>query len=99
MAKYIHCDCCGKRIDFNESIYRFKGYCGIYCSADCFADAYADCDNLNEDIAANCCAKVHDDDEDKRKLKENIVSAEAQIKELEKQIKMSYALLTQYEEE
>ena len=97
MAKYIHCDCCGKRINFEELIYKFAGYCGIYCSADCFADAYADIKELNEDVAANSCATVHDDREDKRKLQEDIAKTEDEIAELTKKLQLHKALLTQYE--
>ena len=97
MAKYIHCDCCGKRINFDELIYKFSGYCGIYCSADCFAEAYADIKELNEDVAANSCATVHDDKEDKRKLQAEIEKAKAEIEELTKKLKANEVLLTQYE--
>ena len=97
MAKYIRCSCCGKRIEFGDDIVRFKGYCGIFCSSDCFTDAYGDYDELNEDVAANCCAQIYDDDEDKRKLQADIAKAEEQIRELERQLKLNKVLLTQYE--
>jgi len=40
--KYIKCDCCGKRIYFDDECYGMNGRCGKYCSGKCFAYAYAD---------------------------------------------------------
>jgi septal ring factor EnvC (AmiA/AmiB activator) len=97
MAKYIRCDCCGKRIDFGEDVYQFAGYCGLFCSADCFADAYANCLELNADVAENCCKTICDDNEDKRKLQEDIARAEEEIEALTRQLKVNRLLLTQYE--
>jgi hypothetical protein len=97
MAKYIRCNCCGKRVDFGEEIVKFPGYCGVYCSPECFADSYADFRELNEDVASDCCQTVYDDDEDKRKLQEDILRTEAEIEELQKKLKVNKILLTQYE--
>lgn len=76
MAKYIRCGCCGKRIDFGNTIYKLSGYCGLYCSAECFAYEYATEKELNEDIADNCCTDIYDDEADKRKLQADIANAE-----------------------
>lgn len=97
MAKYVRCDCCGKRINFGDEVIRFPGYCGLFCSSDCFAYAYAEYGDLNEDVADNCCRTVYDDEEDKRKLQEDIVNAEKEIKELTRKIELNKVLLTQYE--
>ena len=97
MAKYIRCNCCGKRIEFGEEIVKFPGYCGVYCSPYCFADAYGDFRELDDDVVSNCCQEVHDDDEDKRKLQEEIQQAEAEIVALTKKLELNRILLTQYE--
>ena len=97
MAKYIRCNQCGKRIDFGEEIVKFPGYCGLFCSPECFAEAYADFYTLDENVADNCCQEVYDDNEDKRKLQEEILKAEQEIEELTKKLKLSKVLLTQYE--
>ena len=97
MGKYVRCDCCGNRIDFGDLIFRFPGYCGIHCSADCFADAYGDCLELNEDEAAKSCRKVYDDNEDKRRIEEDIAKQMAEIEELKRKLELNKVLLTQYE--
>ena len=97
MAKYIRCRCCGKRVNFDELIYRLPGRCGIYCSPDCFVDGFGQCCELNEDVAGTGFATIYDDKEDKRKLEEDIAKAEAEIAELTKKVKANKVLLTQYE--
>lgn len=62
-GKYIKCDCCGKKIYFDDEIYYFDGYCGTYCSAECFAAVYGDTDILDEELAENNMCKVYDDEE------------------------------------
>lgn len=96
MAKYIRCDGCGKRIELGQEVYVFPGYCGIYCDAVCFAYAYGDCIELDENVAANCCREIYDDDEDKRKLEADIARAEAEIEELKRKLEVNKILLTQY---
>lgn len=64
MAKYIKCDCCGKRILFGEEIYQFRGYAGLYCSGECFADAYGEVQEVDETLADDCYHKVYDDEEE-----------------------------------
>ena len=97
MAKYVRCSRCGKRIDFKELIFKFPGYCGVYCSEYCFADVYSDCLELDEDVAMSACATIGDDDEDKRKLQDDIAKTEAEIAELQKKLQLNKVLLTQYE--
>jgi hypothetical protein len=70
--KYVKCSCCGKRIYFGEEVYRYKGYCGVYCSADCFADCFCVVNELNTELADNCCCEVFDDDARKRELKDQM---------------------------
>ena len=96
MARYIKCDGCGKRIELGQDVYVFPGYCGIYCGSDCFAYAYGDCRELNEDVAANCCREIHDDDEDKRKLEADIARAEAEIEDLKRKLALNREMLAQY---
>lgn len=64
MAKYIKCDCCGKRIPFGEEVYKFRGYAGLYCSGDCFADAYGEVQEVDGTLASDCYHKVYDDEEE-----------------------------------
>lgn len=70
--RYVKCNCCGKRIYFGETAYRFKGYCGLYCSADCFADSHCVVSELDIELAANTCCTVYDDDARKRELQEKM---------------------------
>ena len=71
MAKYIRCDCCGRRINFSEEVFKFPGYCGLYCSSDCFADSYADIGELDDELVCDCRHEVYDDDESEEEVNEN----------------------------
>ena len=85
--KYIKCNCCGKRIYFGEEVYRYKGYCGVYCSADCFADAFCITNELDEELAYDCCCTVYDDEarknEIRREMEEHRMAMEKLYIELE----------------
>lgn len=80
MAKYIRCDCCGKRIDFGEEVFKFPGYCGLYCSSDCFTDSYADIGELDDELAYGCHHEIYDDEERKRELEEKIKEYSKELK-------------------
>lgn len=80
MAKYIRCDCCGKRINFGEEVYAYYGYCGLYCSSDCFADSYAYIGELDDELAYDCRHEVYDDDERIRELKNKIEEYSRELK-------------------
>jgi hypothetical protein len=82
MAKYIKCDCCGKRIYFGEEIYKFGGYAGLFCSSDCFADSYGEVQELDDEIAYDCFHKVYDDEEEVA-LKREIEQTKADIASLQ----------------
>jgi len=97
MAKYIRCDCCGKRIEFGEDVMRFPGNAEIFCSEYCFADAFADYEVLNDELASDCWRKVYDDEEDKQKLKEEIAKVTSEMNELEKKLKIMQFELSGYE--
>lgn len=64
MAKYIKCDCCGKRILFGEEVYKLRGYAGLYCSGDCFTDSYGEVQEVDDALADNCHHKVYNDEEE-----------------------------------
>ena len=84
--KYIKCDCCGKRIYFDDEIYYFDGYCGTYCSAECFTEVYATYDLLTEEHVENCMCEVYDDDiiaQKKLELKQQIQELQNQLKQLD----------------
>lgn len=93
MAKYIKCDCCGKRIPFGEEVYKFRGYAGLYCSGDCFADAYGEVQELDHELAEDCYHKVYDDEEEVairkeiEKTKADIASLTAKLNGLEFDLK------------
>ena len=70
MAKYIKCDCCGKRIMFGEDVYRMSGYSGLYCSADCYVDSYGEVQELDSKLAEDCYHTVYDDERKEEIIKE-----------------------------
>ena len=72
MTKYVKCRCCAKRIYFGERIYKFKGYLGVYCSANCFAEEHCETNELDAELADNCCCTVYDDDQRRNELKEQM---------------------------
>ncbi len=86
MAKYIKCDCCGKRIEFGTEVYQYGGYCGVFCSTECFAHSYADEFILDDDLAENCSCTVYNDEEEKAIIQE-ISSTKAEIAILEERLK------------
>ena len=86
MAKYIKCDCCGKRIGFGAEVYQYGGYCGVYCSSECFTDSYAYIHILDDDLAENCSCTVYDDEQQKRELEEEIRKHERELENLRMQL-------------
>lgn len=79
MAKYVKCDACGKPIVFGEDVYRYDGLCGLFCSAECFADSYATCNELDEELADDCCHEVYDSEELKRELRHAISNLQREL--------------------
>lgn len=86
MAKYIKCDCCGKRIPFGADIYRIRGNAPLYCSADCFADTNAYIEELNDELAYDCWRKVYNDEEEAA-IRQEILRVKADITSLEEKLK------------
>lgn len=86
MAKYIKCECCGKRIYFGEDVYRFLGNAPLFCSADCYADAYGVVEYLNDELATDCWRKVYDDEKEVA-LKKEIEQTKINIADLERHLK------------
>lgn len=87
-GKYIKCDCCGKKIYFNDEIYFFDGFCGTYCSAECFATTYGEREELTMEHARNCGCKIYDDEAvEKRKaeIKGEIERLKTELKQLEQE--------------
>lgn len=67
-AKYIKCDCCGRKIPIGEEVWYHRGYCGTYCSAECYADFYAEQGILDEELAEDNGCEIYDDDQRKKDL-------------------------------
>lgn len=86
MAKFIKCDCCGKRIPFGEEVYKFSGYAGLFCSGDCFADSYGEVQELDDELADDCFHTVHDDTVEMAIIKE-IEQTKLDIQALEMKLK------------
>ena len=63
MAKYIKCDCCGKKIMFGDFALTMN-YCGVYCSDKCFTDEFAKAVVASEELAKDCDCKIYDDVQD-----------------------------------
>lgn len=61
MAKYIKCDCCGKRINFGETAYHLD-YVAVYCSAECYCDANAYMGTVDDYFVHDCECTVYDDE-------------------------------------
>lgn len=93
MAKYIKCDCCGKRIHLGEEVYKFNGYAGLFCSAECFSDSYGEVQELDDELASDCYHTVYDDDVEmaiRKEIEETklaITSLEMKLKGLECDLK------------
>jgi hypothetical protein len=86
MAKFIKCDCCGKRIPFGEEVYKFSGYAGLFCSGDCFAQSYGEVQELDDELADDCFHDVYDD-EDEAALRKEIEETKVAITDLEAKLK------------
>lgn len=86
MAKYIKCDCCGKRIPFGEEVYKFSGYAGLFCSGDCFAHSYGEVQELDDELADDCFHTVYDDTVEMAIIKE-IEQTKLDIQALEMKLK------------
>ena len=86
MAKYIRCECCGKRIDFGSDVYRFGGHRRLCCSADCFADSYGEIDYLNDELADDCWCHVFDDEERQREIKAQMETHKQELERLQREL-------------
>jgi hypothetical protein len=80
MARYIECDCCGKRTPFGNIVYQFDGRAGLYCSAECFVDTYGATHILDYDLADDCYCSVFDDEARRKEIEDTI---EVHRKEIE----------------
>ena len=88
MAKYIECDCCGKRIEFGATVYQFNGYCGLYCSPECFSDSQADIHILDDELADDCACTVFDDEARQREILEQIERHKLEIESLQRTLEL-----------
>ena len=85
MAKYIKCDCCGKRINFGSEVYKFHGYAGLYCSGDCFADSYGEVQELDDELANDCYHEVYDDEAKKEEIRKEMEELKMALDKLYKE--------------
>lgn len=87
MARYIKCDCCGKKIMFGDEVYKFSGRAGLYCSGECFADSYGEVQELDKELADDCYHTVYDDEaritEIRKEMEEHRMAMEELFIELE----------------
>ena len=87
MARYIKCDCCGKKIMFGDEIYKFAGHAGLYCSGECFADSYGEVQELDKELADDCYHTIYDDDarreEIRKEMEEHRMAMEKLYEELQ----------------
>jgi hypothetical protein len=85
MARYIKCDCCNKKIEFGQEVYKFNGHAGLYCSGECFADSYGEVQELDKELAYDCYHTIYDDEarkeEIQKEMKEHRVAMEKLLKE------------------
>lgn len=72
MARYIKCDCCGKRIEFGDEVYKFYGHAGLYCSGECFADSYGEVQELDKELADDCYHTIYDDEARKEEIRKEM---------------------------
>lgn len=86
MAKYIKCDCCGKKIQFGEFAYHFE-YDSVYCSKTCYCASTAEGGIVDEDFANSCDSLIYDDEKRKEEIRKEIeehrMAMEKLFKELE----------------
>ena len=88
MAKYIECDCCGKRIEFGAEVYQYEGRAGLYCSTECFFDTYGNIYTLTDELAYYCCCTVFDDETRQREILEQIEKHKLEIESLQRTLKL-----------
>lgn len=85
MAKYIKCDCCGKKIMFGEYAYHYE-YDSVYCSGECYASAVGYYGEVNEDFVYSCDCIVYDDEariaEIRKEMEEHRMAMEKLFEEL-----------------
>ena len=87
MAKYIKCDCCGKKIEFGATVYQFNGYCGLYCSPECFTDVQADIHILHDELAEDCCCTVYDEARE-REIREQMEKHKQELERLQRELEL-----------
>ena len=87
MARYIKCDCCGKKIMFGEEVYKFHGYADLFCSAECLSDSYGEVQELDKELADDCYHTIYDDDvrreEIRKEMEEHRMAMEKLYEELQ----------------
>lgn len=88
MAKYIECDCCGKRIEFGAKVHQYEGRAGLYCSTECFLDTYGMTYILTDELAYDCCCTVFDDETRQREILEQIEKHKLEIESLQRTLKL-----------
>lgn len=87
MARYIKCDCCGKKIKFGD-VALTKDLDGVYCSDECFTDAFASAFTVNEESAYDCGSAVYDDEARKEEIRKEMEEHKQAIEELLKEFEL-----------
>ena len=85
MARYIKCDCCGKKINFGDEVYKFSGHAGLYCSGECFADSYGEVQELDKELADDCYHTIYDDEARKEEIRKEMEEHKQAIEKLLKE--------------
>ena len=88
MAKYIKCDCCGKKIEFGATVYQYEGRAGLYCSAECFSDTYGNLYILTGELANDCYCTIYDDETRQREIKEQMENHRQSIERLQRELEL-----------
>ena len=88
MAKYIECNCCGKRIEFGAEVYKYGGNAGLYCSPQCFTYTYADEEILDEELVENHWHTIFDDEARRREIEEQIEKHMLEIESLKRTLEL-----------
>lgn len=96
MAKYVKCDCCGKRIHFGEEVWRFDGHARLCCSEVCFANSYGVESEMTYELAEDCWSTIYDD-EAEAIIKSEIAKAKSEIALLEEKLKGLEQTLKMYD--
>jgi hypothetical protein len=87
MARYIKCDCCGKKINFGDEVYKFNGRAGLYCSGECFADSYGEVQELDMELDDYCYHTIYDDDARKEEIRKEMEEHRMAMEKLFEELK------------